>query len=378
MLSEKIFNYKKNFIFYLVISNPLKTKSINYVVIDEETPITIGVEIEFYTILTKDKRISRDILLPRGRTSEEGGKFTVDKSIGSEYVTKPFENITEALCTIVRDLSKHANSSNNPDALPLPIGGWNDRFAGAHFHIGFKERGLEKEEARTLANYIHDHIPFIIAISANSPIWRRKVTGYSSNRVLRGGEKYCIPIVKGVLNQNHYREMNFNPENKHKPPTLEIRVCDSNIPPYVCTVITILRILTSAWRNGRKAYNSLTHETYLQGRANAARRGVKALLYWNGRPVTVSEYLRLFTLSYVDEVSVLDIPPSILEAFSLLEKGWNHAEAIRHVAVNSKKKFGREWEKDIAVKLASAMKILLDEGSLKNYYSALGLEEITD
>lgn len=346
--------------------------------VEEETPITIGVEIEFYTILTKDKRISRNILLPRERASEEGGKFTVDKSIGPEYITKPFENITEALYTIERDLGKYADSSNNPNGLPLPIGGWNNRFAGAHFHIGFKERGLEKEEALTLANHIHDHIPFIIAVSANSPIWQRKITEYHSNRILRGGEKYCMPIVKGVLNQNHYREMNFNPENKHKPPTLEIRVCDSNIPPYVCTVITILRILTSAWRNGRKAYNNLTHETYLQGRFNAARRGVKAMLYWNGKPVTVSQYLRLFTLSYGDEASVLNIPPSILEAFSLLEKGWNHAEAIRRTAVDSKKKFGRRWEKDIAVKLASAMKILLDGGSLKNYYRALGLEEITD
>ncbi|MBO3799588.1 MAG: hypothetical protein FGF52_00810, partial [Candidatus Brockarchaeota archaeon] len=178
--------------------------------VEKETPVTIGVEIEFYTLLTRDKRISRNILLPRKRISEEGGKFTVDKSIGSEYVTKPFENVTEALRTIVRDLDKYADSPNNPDALPLPIGGWNDRFAGAHFHIGFKEKGFRKEEALSLANYIHDHIPFIIAISANSPVWRRKVTEYSSNRILRGGEKYCMPIVKGMLNQNHYKEMNFN------------------------------------------------------------------------------------------------------------------------------------------------------------------------
>ncbi|MEM1553394.1 MAG: hypothetical protein QXJ72_00715, partial [Thermoproteota archaeon] len=114
------------------------------------------------------------------------------------------------------------------------------------------------------------------------------------------------------------------------------------------------------------------------GRFNAAQRGVKAVLYWNGKPVTISEYLRLFTLSYGDEASVLDTPSSVLETFSLLEKGWNHAEAIRHVAVDSKKKFGRGWEKYIAVKLTSAMKILLNGGSLKNYYSALGLEEVID
>jgi len=342
---------------------------------EEKGPITIGVEIECYTILTSRKTISRSVLLPGRRFSEEGERFTIDKSIGSEYVTRPFEGVVEALHAIDRGLEKYADSSNN-HALPLPIGGWNDRFAGAHFHIGLKEKGFSREEALSLANYIHDHIPFIIAVSASSPVWRRRITEYSSNRLLRVGGKYCIPVAKGVLNQNHYREMNLNPGNKRKPPTLEIRVCDSNIPPYVCTVMTILKMLASAWRNGKKACNSLTHEAYLQSRIEAARRGVKAVLYWNEKPVTVGEYLRLLYLNYGDEASVLDVPQSVLEAIDMLEKGWNHAEAIRHAAIESKKRFGREWEKDIAVKLASAIKALLHGGSLKNYYEALGLRVV--
>lgn len=317
-------------------------------------------------------------MLPREKSSEAGERFTIDKSIGSEYVTKPFENIVEALYAIDRGLGKYADPSNNHNALPLPIGGWNDRFAGTHFHIGFKEKGLGKEEALNLANYIHDHIPFIIAISANSPVWRKRITEYSSNRMLRVGGEYCIPVVKGRLNQNHYREMNFNPENKHKPPTLEIRVCDSNIPPYICAVMTILRILTSAWRNGEKACNSLTHEVYLQSRVEAARRGVKAKLYWNGKPVTVGEYLRLLTLSYDDEASVLDLPRDVVEVFSLLEEEWNNAEAIRHAAIESRRRLGKGWGKDMAVKLASAMETLLNGGSLKNYHRALGLEVLPD
>jgi len=344
--------------------------------VEEKEPITIGVEIECYTILIREKRISRSVLLPSEKSSEGGERFTIDKSIGSEYVTKPFENITEALYAIDRGLGKYADPSNSCNALPLPIGGWNDRFAGAHFHIGFKEKGLGREEALSLANYIHDHIPFLIAVSSNSPVWRRRITRYSSNRMLRVGGRYCIPVTKGELNQNHYREMNLNPANKHKPPTLEIRVCDSNIPPYICTVMTILRILTSAWMNGSKACNNLTHEAYLQSRVEAARRGVNATLCWNGKPVTVGEYLRLLTLSYEDEISALKIPRDVLEVLNLLEKGLNHAEAIRRVAAESRKRFGRRWEEEIAVKLASAMRVLLHGGSLKAYYRALGLEEL--
>jgi hypothetical protein len=142
--------------------------------------------------------------------------------------------------------------------------------------------------------------------------------------------------------------------------------------------MTILRILASAWRNGKKPCNSLTHETYLQSRVEAAQRGVNAKLYWNGKPVMVDEYLRLLTLSYEDEASVLDLPKDVAEVFSLLEKGWNNAEAIRHAAIESRIRLGRGWEKNMAVKMASAMETLLNGGSLKNYHRSLGLESLPD
>jgi len=355
-----------------------KTRSVKYVLIERKESVTIGVEIECYTILTDEKRIARNALLPRKIPLENGERFTIDKSIGLEYVTKPFESIVEALYAIEEGFRKYVDSLNNHSALPLPIGGWNDRPAGAHFHIGLEGRELRKKEALSLANYVHDHIPLLIAVSANSPVWRRRITEYSSNRMLRVGGRYCIPVTKGELNQNHYREINLNPANKHKPPTLEIRVCDSNIPPYVCTVMAILRILTSAWMNGNKACNNLTHEAYLQSRVEAARRGVNATLYWNGKPVKVGEYLRLLTLSYEDEVSALKIPRDVLEVLNMLEKGLDHAAAIRRVATESRKAFGRKWEEKVAVKLASAIRLLLHGGSLKAYYRALGLEETSD
>jgi len=343
------------------------------VLVEKEEPITIGVEIECYTILTEECKISRRVILPDVKSPEAGERFTVDKSIGSEYVTKPFESLREALQAISSGLAKYAGSSLVSNALPLPVGGWNDRFAGAHFHIGFKDKGLSREEAGSLANYIHDHIPFIIAVSANSPVWRRRVTGYSSNRLLRGGGKYCIPITKGGLNQNHYREVNFNPENKHKPSTLELRVCDSNIPPYVCAVMTILKILALAWRNGKDACNDLTHEAYLEARAEAARRGAAAKLYWGGNTVTVGEYLTLLLDNYSEEAGVLDIPGDVAEAFSLLEVEWNNAEALRCAAIKLRGRFGRDWERKMAFKLASALKTLLNGGSLREYHEALGL-----
>ncbi|MDW8033327.1 MAG: hypothetical protein RMI79_00005, partial [Nitrososphaerota archaeon] len=127
------------------------------------------------------------------------------------------------------------------------------------------------------------------------------------------------------------------------------------------------------WKNGKANCNSLNHETYLKTRTEAALRGVKAILYWNGKPVTVGEYLKLLILSYKDEASTLEIPHSVFEVIDFLEKGLNHAEAIRYAVVKSKEEFKRSWEKDIAAKLASAMKILLYGNSLNNYYKALGL-----
>ncbi|MBO3809248.1 MAG: hypothetical protein FGF50_06605 [Candidatus Brockarchaeota archaeon] len=351
----------------------METKSTYYVLVEEEEPITIGVEIEFYTILGSEGKISRRVIIPDAKPSKTGERFTVDKSIGTEYVSKPFENVREALQTISAGLVKYADSPIAGNVLPLPVGGWNDRFAGTHFHLGFKDRGLSREEAGSLASYIHDHIPFIIAVSANSPVWRRRITPYSSNRLLRGGGKYCIPVAKGELNQNHYREMNFNPENKHKPSTLELRVCDSNIPPYVCTVMTILRILALAWRNGRYPCNELTHEAYLETRAEAARRGAAARLYWKENHVTVGEYLTLLLDSYCEEAGTLDIPKDVVEVFNLLEAKLNNAEALRHTAVKLQRRFGENWEGKMAFKLASALKTLLKGGSLRDYHEALGL-----
>ncbi|MCX8182865.1 MAG: glutamate-cysteine ligase family protein [Crenarchaeota archaeon] len=343
--------------------------------VEEEEPITIGVEIECYTILSREGKISRRVIIPNVNPSKAGERFTIDKSIGTEYVSTPFESVREALQAISSGLEKYADSPIVDNALPLPVGGWNDRFAGTHFHVGFKEKGLSREEAGSLASYIHDHIPFIIAVSANSPVWRRRITPYSSNRLLRGGGKYCIPITKGGLNQNHYRELNFNPANKHKPSTLELRVCDSNIPPYVCTVMTILRILALAWRNGRDPCNSLPHEAYLKTRVEAARRGAAAKLYWNGKHVTVSEYLTLLLDNYSEEVGMLDVPKHVVEVFNLLGENWNNAETLRYVAIKLEKRFGKDWERSMAFKLASAMKTLLGGGSLKDYHEALGLRD---
>jgi len=345
--------------------------------VEEEEAITIGVEIECYTILSKDGKISRRIITPGIKPSKTGERFTVDKSIGIEYVSKPFESVKDALQAISSGLEKYADSPLADNALPLPVGGWNDRFAGTHFHLGFKDKGFRREEAASLASYIHDHIPFIIAVSANSPIWRRRITEYSSNRLMRGGSRYCIPVAKGDLNQNHYREMNFNPENKHKPSTLELRVCDSNIPPYVCSVMTILRILALAWRNGRDPCNDLPHEAYLETRDEAARMGAAARLYWRGKHVTVGEYLTLLLDNYSEEASVLDIPKQVGEVFNLLSGNWNNAEALRRAAIKLEKRFGRDWERRMALKLASALKTLLNGGSLKNYHEALGLKGLS-
>ncbi|MEM2058686.1 MAG: hypothetical protein QXO76_10610, partial [Thermoproteota archaeon] len=52
---------------------------------------------------------------------------------------------------------------------------------------------------------------------------------------------------------------------------------------------------------------------------------------------------------------------------------WNNAEALRSAAIKLRGKYGNDWERNMAFKLASALKTLLNGGSLSEYHEALGL-----
>ena len=50
---------------------------------------------------------------------------------------------------------------------------------GMHVHVGM----ADPEEAIYVANGLRAHVPLLIALSANSPLWRGELTGLMSSRV---------------------------------------------------------------------------------------------------------------------------------------------------------------------------------------------------
>src|SRR6266567_7898768 len=69
--------------------------------------VIIGVEIEAYSIGRGDYKIGRRTSRPRPGLSERGERFTRDTSIGSEYNSRPFSTIREALFLLKAGLRKY-------------------------------------------------------------------------------------------------------------------------------------------------------------------------------------------------------------------------------------------------------------------------------
>ncbi|MBI4368137.1 MAG: hypothetical protein HY588_01960, partial [Candidatus Omnitrophica bacterium] len=101
--------------------------------------ISLGIELESYSISIPDYRITRELHFPRRGTVEKGERFTKDWSIGSEYNSRVFHTIREAFFLLKTGLRKYIHFRSSPKEREyhtiFPIGGWMDRFAGAHIHL---------------------------------------------------------------------------------------------------------------------------------------------------------------------------------------------------------------------------------------------------
>src|SRR3989338_2659117 len=155
--------------------------------------ISIGIELEAYSISIPEYRISRELHFPRRGAAERGERFTKDVSIGNEYNSRVFLTLREALFLLKNGLRKYIHfrsSAKDGDYHTLfLVGGWIDRFAGSHLHIAFAKKKFTYLHARRLARYLHSHLPFLIALTGNSPVWRDKINQVASNRLLRGTRK---------------------------------------------------------------------------------------------------------------------------------------------------------------------------------------------
>ena len=339
--------------------------------------VIIGVEIEAYSIDLSEHKIGRRLSKPRRGLSESGERFTRDSSIGSEYNSRPFTTIREALFLLKSGLRKYLRGlyrSTNPDQdyrMPLLIGGWTNRFAGTHLHMSLAERSLTAKDAASLAWHLHDHIPFLIAIGANSPVWGKQVTTVASNRMVRGSEAYFSPLKRGELNSQALRELVYSPGRKTKPATLEIRVLDSNLPEFIVANMTLVKAICLRWLNRKSATNRITHAAYLQARHEAGLHGMKAKLPWQEEVLSVRGYLDRFLWEHRDEFAAMDIPEEIYETLRLLKRGYNGARIFREAALLAVNEHPQTWQWRFAKRYSQGLERLLSGDPLRDFVEAL-------
>ncbi len=340
--------------------------------------ITMGVELETYSIALPEYRICRELHFPRRAIVERGERFTKDLSIGSEYNSKVFRNIREAFFLLKSGLRKYTRYHDPEESgerfVIFPAGGWIDRFAGTHIHLALGQHHVTYELAKELAYRIHDHIPFLIALCANSPVWREKITPHASCRLLRGSNKYCKVTKREMLYKHPLRELTYNRGRKKKPPTLEIRIMDSSVPEYIAAALVVCRAIAIRWARRKSVLNLSTHRKYQQARDQAVKRGVKARLFWTNHRISVPRYVDLFFRKYEEELEMMDIPDEVLRVFKYLKKGWNQAEVIRRAAKKYYRKNRKTWKREFARHYAQAIEDLLDGNSFEHFAAKLGVK----
>ena len=350
-----------------------------------EPLITNGVEIESF-LIKRDEILKRSFIQPLEDVVEPGETFTDDMTIGNEYISPIFDDINEGLFLLKNGLRKYNVFADERVAYQIGLfGTWFKDPAGVHIHIGLGEEGIGKEHAAALMIYIHDYLPFIMALCANSPIFpgrnnQPKLTSNASNRLLIYGNQQCKSITKEqirLMKDDHWTEINYNAVRKDKPPTVEIRVLDSNIPEYIIAAVEILRVLTIAYLKGKPSPNVLSFSNYQKSRQSAARYGVRGSLYWNGKNLKMDKYIDKFFDEFHEEFEEEDLTAEILDIFKLAKLGWNNATIIKESieaikAIYSSKKFS--WRKQFIARYNDAIASLLDGNNLIDYARLMYVE----
>lgn len=342
--------------------------------------VVIGVEIEAYSIHTAHFEIGRKLSRPRRGVSESGEKFTRDASIGSEYNSRPFTTVREALFLLKSGLRKYFRDFYRGRVyaeerrIPLLVGSWTDRNAGAHLHLSIAGRRLDHASARSLAWHLHDYLPLIIAVGANSPVWSKQITGRASTRLLRGSRSYFTPVRRGELPTRSTCELVYSRGRKTKPPTLEIRVLDSNIPEFLLASLVVVKAAALRWLSGKSAANRMSHAEYQRARLDAGFRGLKASLPWKGEPLPAPKFLDRFLWEHRAELELMDIPEDVYETLRLVKRGYNGARIIHDAVALAKKEHPQTWQKRFAKRYSRALERLLSGDSLRSFAEGLGVE----
>ncbi|MFB8387584.1 YbdK family carboxylate-amine ligase [Microbacterium sp. NPDC055910] len=160
---------------------------------------------------------------------------------------------------------------------------------GLHVHIGIADR----EDRVRASNALRPWIPVLLALSANSPFWRGRDTGFASWRAVhsRRWTTYGVPprfrdaahhdetvsALRGIGATSDSATINWNVRLPTAYPTLEVRVCDAQLDAWSSIGLAVLiRALTDVATKERvdDAEHTLTDAALW----HASRHGTEATL----------------------------------------------------------------------------------------------------
>ncbi|MBD3186578.1 hypothetical protein GF325_07115 [Candidatus Bathyarchaeota archaeon] len=348
---------------------------------------TIGMEVESFTIDTERLEIlAQAPFYPDNKVGVElDENFTNDVTIGSEFNSPVFTSINKAAFRMKSSLRKYsmnmAEARNRQIAL---LGSFTDELdtAGVHYHLGFKDTvEIDDIVLYKVAVAIHQQVPFLIAILANSSLLRGADTSFSSNRLIHNGPAMFRAIsrekIGAMKTTKPFHELYYSPPKGKKPHTLEIRVCDSNLPEYIIAGFFIIKTVTIGAIAGKKAWEQYNHQQYIQDRLNVARNGMNATIHWNGQGLNVPQYIDKFFKDYKRVIELLQFEKDVLAPFKLAKKGWAMADIIREAYRNIKKKYLKGQKKyilkEFILHLVEAQENNLDGDGLKQFITDMGI-----
>lgn len=132
---------------------------------------------------------------------------------------------------------------------------------GLHIHVG-----VDRDAGVRASNALRPWLPVLLALSANSPFWDARDTGYDSWRAIhsRRWTTYGIPpafrhtddydatvaALVGIGATSDVRGLNWNMRLSTRFPTLEVRVCDAQLDAESSVSLAIaVRALVDAARD---------------------------------------------------------------------------------------------------------------------------------
>jgi len=161
---------------------------------------------------------------------------------------------------------------------------------GLHVHVGIPDR----DTGVRASNFLRPWFPVLLALSANSPFWRGRDTGFASWRAIHsrrwtthgipphfeGAADYdrAVRFLTGVGATSDIGTINWVARLSATHPTLEVRVCDVPLDPYSSVALAALIRALAAVGADRETPHPAGYEGWDAALWHAARHGTGATL----------------------------------------------------------------------------------------------------